>query len=101
VTGHTGATHILEHLMFKGSRRFNRESGTEIARVLHRVGANFNATTWLDRTSYYEVLVEHLPLAVDVEPTECRRPGSRLDLERAHRRAQQLEMGRTGRSSCS
>jgi hypothetical protein len=61
VTGHTGATHILEHLMFKGSRRFNRESGTEIARVLHRVGANFNATTWLDRTSYYEVLpAEHL-----------------------------------------
>src|SRR4030042_5020698 len=68
VTGHTGATHILEHLMFKGSRRFNRESGTEIARVLHRVGASFNATTWLDRTSYYEVLpVEQLPLAIDGE----------------------------------
>ena len=72
-TGHTGATHILEHLMFKGSRRFNRESGTEIARVLHRVGANFNATTWLDRTSYYEVLSsEHLPLAVDVEADRMR-----------------------------
>ncbi|HQP42483.1 MAG TPA: pitrilysin family protein [Thermoanaerobaculales bacterium] len=72
-TGHTGATHILEHLMFKGSRRFNRESGTEIARVLHRVGASFNATTWLDRTSYYEVLpVEHLPLAVDVEADRMR-----------------------------
>ena len=73
VTGHTGATHILEHLMFKGSRRFNRESGTEIARVLHRVGASFNATTWLDRTSYYEVLpVEQLPLAVDVEADRMR-----------------------------
>ncbi len=73
VTGHTGATHILEHLMFKGSRRFNRESGTEIARVLHRVGANFNATTWLDRTSYYEVLpAEHLALAVDVEADRMR-----------------------------
>ena len=72
-TGHTGATHILEHLMFKGSRRFNRESGTEIARVLHRVGASFNATTWLDRTSYYEVLSsEHLPLAVDVEADRMR-----------------------------
>jgi zinc protease len=72
-TGHTGATHILEHLMFKGSRRFNRERGTEIARVLHRVGASFNATTWLDRTSYYEVLpVEHLALAVDVEADRMR-----------------------------
>ena len=63
--GHTGATHILEHLMFKGTERFNRERGTEIALQLHRVGALFNATTWLDRTSYFEVLpVEHLPLAV-------------------------------------
>jgi zinc protease len=72
-TGHTGATHILEHLMFKGSRSFNRERGTEIARVLHRVGAAFNATTWLDRTNYYEVLpAEHLPLAVDIEADRMR-----------------------------
>jgi len=72
-TGHTGATHILEHLMFKGTRRFNRERGTEIARLLHRVGAGFNATTWLDRTNYYEVLpVEELPLAVDIESDRIR-----------------------------
>jgi zinc protease len=73
VSGHTGATHILEHLMFKGSERFNRDRGTETARLLHRVGANFNATTWLDRTNYYEVLpAEHLSLAVDIEADRMR-----------------------------
>jgi zinc protease len=71
--GHTGATHILEHLMFKGTARFNRDLGTEVARVLHRVGASFNATTWLDRTNYYEVLpVDQLPLAVDIESDRMR-----------------------------
>ena len=55
------------------SRRFNRELGTEPARVLQRVGAAFNATTWLDRTSYYEVLpVEHLDLAAEVESDRMR-----------------------------
>ncbi len=71
--GHTGATHLLEHLMFKGTERFNRDRGTEIARVLQRVGAAFNATTWLDRTNYYETLpVEHLELAVDLEADRMR-----------------------------
>ena len=41
--------------------------------MLHRVGASFNATTWLDRTNYYEVLpAEHLPLAVDIEADRMR-----------------------------
>ncbi|MCG6963124.1 MAG: insulinase family protein [Acidobacteria bacterium] len=72
-TGHTGATHILEHLMFKGTERFNRDRGTEIARVLQRVGASFNATTWLDRTSYYETVpVEHLSLAMEIEADRMR-----------------------------
>jgi zinc protease len=71
--GHTGATHILEHLMFKGTERFNRDRGTEAARELHRVGASFNATTWLDRTNYFEVLpVERLDLAVDIESDRMR-----------------------------
>ena len=71
--GHTGATHILEHLMFKGTERFNRDNGTEAARELHRVGASFNATTWLDRTNYYEILpVDRLALAVDIESDRMR-----------------------------
>ena len=73
VSGHTGATHILEHLMFKGTKRYNSELGTEIARQLHRVGAAFNATTWLDRTNYYEILpVDRLALAVDIESDRMR-----------------------------
>ena len=54
--GHTGATHLLEHLMFKGTREYRREKGTAIAAVLDRLGARFNATTWFDRTNYYETV---------------------------------------------
>jgi zinc protease len=73
VSGHTGATHLLEHLMFKGTHRFNRAKGTEIARVLQRVGANFNATTWLDRTNYFAtVAVEHLDIVADIEADRMR-----------------------------
>ena len=54
--GHTGATHLLEHLMFKGTRAYRREKGTAIASVLDRIGARFNATTWFDRTNYYETV---------------------------------------------
>jgi zinc protease len=54
--GHTGATHLLEHLMFKGTRTYRREKGTAIASVLDRLGARFNATTWFDRTNYYETV---------------------------------------------
>jgi zinc protease len=72
-TGHTGATHLLEHLMFKGSRRFDPRSGRPIARTLERVGASFNATTWFDRTNYYETLSpEHLELALELEADRMR-----------------------------
>jgi zinc protease len=71
--GHTGATHLLEHLLFKGSRKFNPAAGRPIARTLERVGASFNATTWFDRTNYYETLpVEHLELALELEADRMR-----------------------------
>ncbi len=73
VSGQTGATHLLEHLLFKGSVNFNADNGRPIARVMERVGAAFNATTWLDRTNYYETLpVEHLDLALAVEADRMR-----------------------------
>jgi zinc protease len=53
VTGTTGATHLLEHLMFKGSPNFNDAKGNSVKQFLERVGGNYNATTWLDRTNYY------------------------------------------------
>lgn len=71
--GLTGATHFLEHLMFKGTERFNKARGTSIFNTLQRVGAQINATTWLDRTNYYELLPkEHLALAVEIEADRMR-----------------------------
>ncbi len=71
--GRTGAFHFLEHLMFKGSARFNKEAGASVFSVLQRTGARVNATTSLDRTNYYEMLPgEHLPLAVEIEADRMR-----------------------------
>jgi zinc protease len=53
VTGTTGATHILEHLMFKGSENFNDPKGNSIKQFLERVGGQFNANTAVDRTTYF------------------------------------------------
>ena len=79
-TGLTGATHFLEHLMFKGTEKFNKEKGTSVFNVLQRVGAQMNATTWFDRTNYYEMLPnEHLKLAVEIEADRMR--GARLSSE--------------------
>lgn len=56
VTGTTGGTHLLEHLMFKGSKQFDKVKGNGIDSYLERVGAGFNATTSFDRTNYYATL---------------------------------------------
>lgn len=73
VTGYTGATHLLEHLMFKRSERFNPENGTSIDRLLETKGAVMNATTWYDRTNYFEIVPrEVLPLAIEIEADRMR-----------------------------
>ena len=72
-SGLTGATHFLEHLMFKGSEKYNKSKGTSVFNVLQDVGARMNATTWMDRTNYYELLpAEHLDLALDIESDRMR-----------------------------
>jgi zinc protease len=71
--GHTGATHLLEHMMFKGTPTFNAENGTQIASVLKRIGAQFNATTWYDRTNYFEAVPkEQLELVMRLEADRMR-----------------------------
>ena len=63
--------------MFKGSEKFNKENGTSVFNVLQSVGAQMNATTWMDRTNYYEMLPsEHLGLAIEIEADRMR--GARL-----------------------
>jgi len=46
--GETGMAHLLEHLIFKGSKRF-----PDPTRQFQARGFEINGTTWLDRTNYY------------------------------------------------
>ena len=71
--GYTGSTHLLEHLMFKGSSKFNKKKGTSMDTLMESRGAMINATTWFDRTNYYEVLPkDSLPLAIEIEADRMR-----------------------------
>lgn len=73
VTGTTGATHLLEHLMFKGTPAFNRAKGNSVDQFLERVGGNYNATTSLDRTNYYaNIGSEHLDGYMAIEADRMR-----------------------------
>ena len=71
--GHTGSTHLLEHMLFKGTPSYNKRNGKQIAAVLQRQGAAFNADTWFDRTRYFEMLPsDQLALAVHLEADRMR-----------------------------
>jgi zinc protease len=73
VTGTTGATHILEHLMFKGSDAFNDAKGNSIKQMLERVGGEFNANTSFDRTNYFATIGrENLEAYVAIEADRMR-----------------------------
>ena len=52
-TGRTGFAHLFEHLMFQGSQ--NVASGEHFAALMAR-GGRLNATTWFDRTNYFETV---------------------------------------------
>lgn len=59
-----GATHYLEHLLFKGTRR---RSALDISAAVDAVGGEMNAFTAKEYTCYYaRVLDTDLPLAIDV-----------------------------------
>jgi predicted Zn-dependent peptidase len=60
----SGASHYLEHLLFKGTRR---RDALAIAAALDEVGGELNAFTAKEYTCYYaRVLDTDLPIAVDV-----------------------------------
>src|SRR5262249_54950221 len=74
-TGITGISHLLEHMMFKGTQQLRLG---EIARTLFLNGASFNANTSNDWTSYYETLAaDRLELAIRIEAD--RMAHSRID----------------------
>jgi zinc protease len=71
--GYTGSTHLLEHMMFKGTPTFNKQKNTQIAATLQKIGAEFNATTWYDRTNYYETVPsDQIELAIRLEADRMR-----------------------------
>jgi len=63
--GETGMAHLLEHMLFKGT-----PSRPDVWKLLQDHGANFNGTTWWDRTNYFEELPasgENLDFALALE----------------------------------
>jgi predicted Zn-dependent peptidase len=61
---HNGAAHMVEHMLFKGTPNRNAE---QIVADLETVGANMNAYTSREVTSYHvHLLKEHAPLALEV-----------------------------------
>jgi zinc protease len=63
--GETGMAHLLEHMVFKGCPKF-----PNVPRALRDHGANFNGTTWVDRTNYFETMPatdENLEFGIELE----------------------------------
>src|SRR5262249_15729530 len=63
--GETGMAHLLEHMQFKGTQKLR-----DIGKLLDAKGAQENASTWTDRTNYFETLPaskENLDWALDME----------------------------------
>ncbi len=52
--GEAGMAHLLEHMLFKGTPNFSGPK--EIPNALHKRGADYNASTDVDRTNYHETL---------------------------------------------
>jgi predicted Zn-dependent peptidase len=78
--GEAGASHFLEHLLFKGT---DERSPSAIAEAVDEVGGDFNAFTTKEYTSFYiRLLAEHLALGLDILSDIMWRPALRpSDLE--------------------
>ncbi len=64
-TGKTGFAHLFEHMMFQGSAHVPKNKHFEL---IERAGGTLNASTWYDRTNYFETVPSHdLELALWLE----------------------------------
>jgi predicted Zn-dependent peptidase len=77
-----GLSHLLEHLLFKGSSKYG---SLEIDQIFDAMGAELNAGTGKETTSVYaRVIDEHVPEAFDVMADMVFRPALvEIDSERA------------------
>jgi predicted Zn-dependent peptidase len=61
---HHGASHFLEHLMFKGTPT---RSAKEIAEIMDGLGGNLNAFTEKEQTCFYaKVMDKHVPIVMEL-----------------------------------
>jgi len=79
---HAGLSHLLEHLLFKGSEKYG---SLEIDQIFDGMGAELNAGTGKETTSVYaRVIDDHVSEAFDVMADMVFRPALRdIDSERA------------------
>ncbi len=63
--GRTGLSHMLEHMMFKGTEKVGPE---DFSRIIQENGGNDNAFTSRDYTAYFENLsADRIQIALDLE----------------------------------
>src|SRR5215470_3918901 len=63
--GHTGLSHILEHVMFKGTDKVAPE---EYSKIIQRNGGRTNAWTTQDNTTYFATLAsDRVGVMIDLE----------------------------------
>jgi zinc protease len=63
--GKTGLSHVLEHMMFKGTEKVGPE---EFSRIIQENGGNLNAFTSYDYTAYFENLSsDRVQVAIELE----------------------------------
>ncbi len=64
-TGKTGLSHLLEHLMFKGTTNYGKG---EFSKIVAKNGGNENAFTGRDYTAYFEVFAsDRIHLSLELE----------------------------------
>ena len=69
-TGRTGASHWVEHMLFKGTPRFPADA---LERSVSRTGGVWNAMTSMDWTTYYETMPSSdIDLALRLEADRMR-----------------------------
>ncbi|MGO9890791.1 MAG: M16 family metallopeptidase [Solirubrobacteraceae bacterium] len=80
--GHAGLSHLIEHLLFKGTEKYG---SLEIDQIFDGMGAELNAGTGKETTSVYaRVIDDHVPEAFDVMSDMVFRPTlNDIDSERA------------------
>ncbi|MBI5027107.1 MAG: insulinase family protein [Nitrospirae bacterium] len=63
--GKTGLSHLLEHMMFKGTRKYGTKS---FSKIVQRAGGVDNAFTTKEYTAYYQKLAsDRIDLSIELE----------------------------------